>query len=304
MSEYHKPVMLEECLDGMNIQPGGTYVDVTFGGGGHSKGIMGRLESGGRLFAFDQDQDALNNELTEDGFQLIHQNFRHLKNYLRVFGVRQVDAVLADLGVSSYQFDKADRGFSIRFEALLDMRMDQESDLTAVRILNEYEENHLAEVFKTYGELRGSYRMAKAIVAARAESSVETMEQLKKIVKPYMPPRKENQFMAQLFQALRIEVNDELNALKEMLEQAAEVLRPGGRLVVMSYHSLEDRLVKNFINNGKFEGEAEKDFYGNKLVPLKKVSRKPITANEEELKVNTRSRSAKLRIAEKLDTKI
>ena len=303
MSDYHKPVMLEECLKGMNIQPGGTYVDVTFGGGGHSKGIMNCLSEGGRLFAFDQDQDALNNELPEEGFQLIHQNFRHLKNYLRVFGVRQVDAVLADLGVSSYQFDKADRGFSIRFEALLDMRMDQESDLTAVRILNEYEENELAEIFKNYGELRGSYRMARAIVNARSNASVTTMEELKQIAKPFMPPRKENQFMAQLFQALRIEVNDELNALKEMLEQASEILRPGGRLVVMSYHSLEDRLVKNFINNGKFEGEAEKDFYGNKLVPLKKISRKPITATAEELTLNTRSRSAKLRIAEKLDVK-
>ena len=303
MSDYHKPVMLEECLKGMNIQPGGTYVDVTFGGGGHSKGIMNCLSEGGRLFAFDQDQDALNNELPEEGFQLIHQNFRHLKNYLRVFGVRQVDAVLADLGVSSYQFDKADRGFSIRFEALLDMRMDQESDLTAVRILNEYEENELAEIFKNYGELRGSYRMARAIVNARSSASVTTMEELKQIAKPFMPPRKENQFMAQLFQALRIEVNDELNALKEMLEQASEILRPGGRLVVMSYHSLEDRLVKNFINNGKFEGEAEKDFYGNKLVPLKKISRKPITATAEELTLNTRSRSAKLRIAEKLDVK-
>lgn len=296
--------MLQECLDGMNIQSDGTYVDVTFGGGGHSRGIMSRLGDGGRLFAFDQDQDALNNELTEDGFQLIHQNFRHLKNYLRVFGVRQVDAVLADLGVSSYQFDKADRGFSIRFEALLDMRMDQENDLTAVRILNEYEENELAEIFKNYGELRGSYRVARAIVNARTTSSVSTMEELKQIVKPFMPPRKENQFMAQLFQALRIEVNDELNALKEMLEQAAEILRPGGRLVVMSYHSLEDRLVKNFINNGKFEGEVEKDFYGNKLVPLKKVSRKPITATAAELQENTRSRSAKLRIAEKLDLKL
>lgn len=303
MSEYHKPVMLEDCLSAMNIQPGGTYVDVTFGGGGHSREIMNRLGEGGRLFAFDQDQDALGNELADEGFQLIHQNFRHLKNYLRVFGVRKVDAVLADLGVSSYQFDKADRGFSIRFEALLDMRMDQESDLTAVRILNEYDENELAEIFKNYGELKGSYRVARTIVAARKEAPVETMEQLKKLVKPFTPQRKENQFMAQLFQALRIEVNDELNALKEMLEQAADILKPGGRLVVMSYHSLEDRLVKNFINNGKFEGEAEKDFYGNKLVSLKKISRKPITASEEELKLNTRSRSAKLRIAEKLDVK-
>lgn len=298
---YHIPVMLQECLQGLDIQPSGVYVDVTFGGGGHSKAIVDKLE-GGHLYGFDQDADAqVNTEnFPHDKFTLIDANFRYLKKYLRLQGVSQVDGILADLGVSSHQFDTADRGFSIRFDAPLDMRMNQNSELTAQKVLNTYQEKELHRIFGMYGEVTNAKTLAAKIVTARVNNKIETIAQLKTIIGPLVPKREENKYLAQVFQALRIEVNDELKALEEMLMQAAEVLRPGGRLVVMSYHSLEDRLVKNFIAKGKFHGEIEKDLFGNENKPLKAVNRKVIEATEAEIKMNNRARSSKLRIAEKL----
>jgi 16S rRNA (cytosine1402-N4)-methyltransferase len=299
MSSYHVPVMLKECLDGLNIRPDGTYVDVTFGGGGHSKAILGKLGKNGRLLAFDQDADAQQNIIGDDRFEFIDQNFRYLKNFCRLHNAIPVDGILADLGVSSYQFDQAERGFSIRFDAELDMRMNQADKLSAKEVINTYSEAELHRIFGIYGEIQNARSLAKTIVTARLNGSISTVADLKNAISALIPRGKENKYLAQVFQALRIEVNQELEALKDFLIQSAEVLMAGGRLVVMSYHSLEDRLVKNFIARGKFSGELEKDIYGNDQKPLDAISRGAITASEEEIKTNNRARSAKLRIAVK-----
>ncbi|RYY34194.1 MAG: 16S rRNA (cytosine(1402)-N(4))-methyltransferase RsmH [Sphingobacteriaceae bacterium] len=299
MSNYHTPVMLQECIEGLNIKPSGTYVDVTFGGGGHSREILKHLGDDGQLLAFDQDADAQQNIPADDRFTFIDQNFRYLKNFCRLHGAIPVDGILADLGVSSYQFDQADRGFSIRFDAELDMRMNQASELTAKQVVNTYGEAELHRMFGIYGEIQNAKSLAKTIVTARLNTPINTIADLKNAITNLIPRGKENKYLAQVFQALRIEVNQELEALKDFLEQSADVLASGGRLVVMSYHSLEDRLVKNFIAKGKFSGEVEKDFYGNDKKPFDAVSRGAITASEEEIKNNNRARSAKLRIAVK-----
>lgn len=298
-NDYHKPVMLQECIEGLNISPEGTYVDVTFGGGGHSRAIMGRLGDNGRLVAFDQDSDALANAIDDPRFTLLHENFRHLKNFLRMAGIRSVDGLIADLGVSSHQFDEAERGFSTRLDGDLDLRMDRRQELSARDIVNGCDEGEIARLLRLYGELPNAMQLARAICQARKEAPIDTTFRLREAVSHHLPRGYENKYLAMIFQALRIEVNGELEALRLMLEQAAEVLAPGGRLVVMSYHSLEDRLVKNFIKTGNFEGELKKDFYGNPITPLVAISRKAITPSDEELQTNPRSRSAKLRIAEK-----
>ncbi|WP_117172682.1 16S rRNA (cytosine(1402)-N(4))-methyltransferase RsmH [Mariniflexile rhizosphaerae] len=297
--EYHNPVLLKEAVDGLNINPDGIYVDVTFGGGGHSKEILKRLGDKGKLFAFDQDQDALKNTIDDSRFTLINENFRYIKRFLRFYGVKKVDGVLADFGVSSHQFDVAERGFSTRFEADLDMRMDQQNMLSAFQVVNKYEEEQLKQVFLQYGELRAAPAMAKLIVEHRESQPIVTSEELKAVLKKFLPPRHENKVLAQIYQAIRIEVNQEIEALKEFLEQTPELLNEGGRLSLISYHSLEDRLVKRFIRNGLFEGEPERDMYGNFEVPLKKVNGL-IVPSKEEIKNNSRARSAKLRIAEKI----
>jgi 16S rRNA (cytosine1402-N4)-methyltransferase len=291
--------MLTECIDGLNIKEGGIYVDVTFGGGGHSRGILNAMREGS-LIAFDQDIDALKNAPNDKRFQLINKNFSELKSALNAIGVFEIDGLLADLGVSSHQFDEGSRGFSIRFNSDLDMRMDQRGGITAEDILNDYDQRQLTFLFKEYGELRSAHRIASLIVSERNKKRIVTVDDLKKAVADCTPKFKEHTFHAQLFQAIRIEVNQELKVLEEMLLQAVEMLKPGGRLVVMSYHSLEDRIVKNIVNKGSVEGEIQKDFFGNVIgVPLKAINKKPIEAREEEIKKNTRSRSAKLRIAEK-----
>ena len=297
--EYHNPVLLKETVDGLNIHEDGIYVDVTFGGGGHSKEILKRLGPNGKLLAFDQDQDALKNSIDDDRFTLINENFRYLKRFLRFHGVKQVDGILADFGVSSHQFDEAERGFSIRFDAALDMRMNQNDKLSAFHVVNEYEENQLRNVLYNYGELKQAPAMARTIVSARKSAPIETSAQLQEVLKRFLPPRRENKVLAQIFQAIRIEVNQEIEALKEFLEQTPEVLKKGGRLSVISYHSLEDRLVKRFMRNGLFEGEPERDLYGNFEVPFKKIGNM-IVPTSEEIELNNRARSAKLRIAEKL----
>ena len=297
-NEYHTPVMLGEAIEGLAIRPEFTYVDVTFGGGGHSRAIMERLGPEGRLYAFDQDEDARRNAIDDPRFTLIGENFRYLKNYLRLYGVRQVDGVLADLGVSSHQFDVAERGFSTRFDGELDLRMDRRGDTTARDLVNSLDEEGLARILKLYGELPNAKQMAKAMVRARSEKEIVTTGDLKEAVSHHLPRGMENKYLAMLFQALRIEVNGELEALREMLVQAAELLSVGGRLVVISYHSLEDRLVKNFMRSGNFEGVVEKDFYGNPLSPLHQLVSTAATA--EEVAMNGRARSARLRVAEKL----
>lgn len=304
MSSYHKPVMLSECLQALEIKSEGIYVDVTFGGGGHSKAILEHLK-GGKLYSFDQDKDALQNarEINNEAFVFVDANFRFLKRYLKANGITGVDGILADLGVSSHQIDMAERGFSTRFDGVLDMRMDRNSSLTAKEVVNTYKETDLQNVFGMYGEVRNAKTLAAAIVAARVNKPVNSSADLKEILKRFAQRGKENKYYAQVFQALRIEVNDELKALEEFLVQSAEILNPGGRLVVMAYHSLEDRLVKNFINKGNFIGEDEKDFYGNVLRPLIPVNKKPITAGKDEISENNRARSAKLRIATKVNSK-
>lgn len=300
-STYHEPVMLSECLDGLNIQPEGTYVDVTFGGGGHSRAILERLTTG-RLLVFDQDPDAVANaEKFKDDkrFTFIAANFRHIKRYLKLHKAEKVDGVLADLGVSSHQINTPERGFSTRFEADLDMRMNPNGEKTAREVLNVRSTAELQRILGMYGEVTNAKTAAEAIFAARHNSPIETVNDLKGILMRYAPKHRENKYFAQVFQALRIEVNDELSVLEEFLTQIPEILNPGGRLVVMSYHSLEDRLVKNFIQKGKFDGEVEKDFYGNAIRPLVSVTRKPVEATQEEVARNPRARSAKLRIAEK-----
>ena len=299
MSNYHNPVMLQECIDGLAIKKDGTYVDVTFGAGGHSKEILKHLGKEGRLLAFDQDADAQQNIIDDERFVFIDQNFRYLKNFCRLHDAIPVDGILADLGVSSYQFDQAERGFSIRFDAELDMRMNQASDLSAKEVVNNYTEAELHRIFGIYGEIQNAKSLANTIVTARLNAPIITVADLKNVISARIPKGKENKYLAQVFQALRIEVNQELEALKDFLIQTADVLAVGGRLVVMSYHSLEDRLVKNFIAKGKFSGEVEKDFFGNDQKPFDAVSRGAITASEEEIFSNNRARSAKLRIAVK-----
>ncbi len=296
---YHDPVLLFESVDGLNVKPDGTYVDVTFGGGGHSREILGRLSGSGRLYAFDQDADARRNAPEDERFTLIPQNFRHLRKFLRFYGVRSVDGILADLGVSSHQFDSSERGFSTRFDAALDMRMDREAGISALDVVNDYDEQRLAGVLYEYGELRNSRAMAGEIARARRDKPIRTSFELREVLAKFLPRAKEHKILAQVFQAIRIEVNGEIEALKEFLAQTAEVIKPGGRLSVISYHSLEDRLVKRFINNGIFEGEPEKDFYGNVSTPFRKIG-KLIVPTEEEIKRNNRARSAKLRIAERI----
>jgi len=297
--EYHNPVLLHPTVDGLNIKPDGIYVDVTFGGGGHSKEILKRLGPNGKLFAFDQDEDALANALPDERFTLINENFRFIKRFLRFHGVKAVDGILADLGVSSHQFDVPERGFSTRFDAELDMRMSQKNDLNAYRVVNEYEEQDLRRVFFDYGELKNAPALARTIVEARREYPIKTTDELKEVLKRYLPEKVRNKILAQIYQAIRIEVNQEMDVLKEFIEQSLEILKPGGRFSVISYHSLEDRLVKRFIKNGMFEGEPERDFFGNYSVPFKTIG-KLIVPDDEEIKINNRARSAKLRIAEKI----
>ena len=297
--EYHNPVLLKETVDGLNIKPDGIYVDVTFGGGGHSKEILKRLGPNGKLFAFDQDEDALANALPDERFTLINENFRFVKRFLRFYGVKSVDGILADLGVSSHQFDVPERGFSTRFDAELDMRMSQKNDLNAYRVVNEYDNVNLKRVFLDYGELKNAPALARTIIEAREEQPIKTTDELKEVLARYLPERVRNKILAQIYQAIRIEVNQEMDVLKEFLEQSLEILNPGGRLSVISYHSLEDRLVKRFMKNGMFEGEPERDFFGNFSVPFKTVG-KLIVPDNAEIKENNRARSAKLRIAEKI----
>ncbi len=297
--EYHNPVLLHPTVDGLNIKPDGIYVDVTFGGGGHSKEILRRLGPNGKLFAFDQDEDALANALPDERFTLINENFRFIKRFLRFHGVKAVDGILADLGVSSHQFDVPERGFSTRFDAELDMRMSQKNDLNAYRVVNEYEEQDLRRVFFDYGELKNAPVLARTIVEARQDYPIKTTDELKDVLARYLPERVKNKILAQIYQAIRIEVNQEMDVLKEFIEQSLEILKPGGRFSVISYHSLEDRLVKRFIKNGMFEGEPERDFYGNFSVPFKTIG-KLIVPDDAEIKINNRARSAKLRIAEKI----
>ena len=298
-TSYHDPVLLKESVDGLDIKPNGVYVDVTYGGGGHSREILKRLGPGGKLFGFDQDPDAQRNVIDDDRFELIPENFRYIKRFLRLYGYKKVDGILADLGVSSHQFNEADRGFSTRFDARLDMRMNQKSSIDAVQIVNDYAEEDLVRIFKEFGELRNAPRLAREIVAARQNKKIITIQDLKDVCAPLVPARIENKQMAQVFQAIRIEVNQEMDVLHEFLEQTKELLDIGGRLSVISYLSLEDRPVKRFIRNGLFEGEPEKDVFGRVSVPFKKVGGL-IVPSKAELKANSRSRSAKLRIAERI----
>lgn len=297
---YHNPVMLKKSVDGLNIQPDGIYVDVTFGGGGHSKAILEQLK-GGRLIAFDQDADALANAFDDPRFTLIHQNFKYLKNFLRLHQASKIDGLIADLGVSSHQFDIPERGFSTRYDGDLDARMDKRNERTAATLINTYSVNDLTKIFRLYGELKNAYTISKKIVEVRSLTPIKTVDELKACLAPHAPRHRENKFYAQVFQALRIEVNEELEALENLLKQCVEVVKPGGRVVFLSYHSLEDRLVKNFIKAGNFEGKLEKDFYGNIISPFKSITRKPLIASEEEIETNSRARSAKLRIAEKTE---
>lgn len=299
LMEYHNPVLLKESVDGLNIKPDGVYVDVTFGGGGHSREILSRLGENGKIYAFDQDEDALVNAIDDPRFTLINENFRFLKRFLRFHNVKEVDGILGDFGVSSHQFNVAERGFSTRFEAKLDMRMSQKGSLSAYGVINEYEEKQLRQMFYEYADLRNAQTLAAEIVKQRQVAPIESSEKLNEILRPFLFKEKEHKILAQIYQAIRIEVNQEIEVLKEFLLQTPEVLKKGGRLSLISYHSLEDRLVKRFIRSGLFEGEPEKDFYGNISVPLKKV-KGLIVPGAEEIRRNNRARSAKLRIAKKL----
>ena len=296
--EYHNPVLLKESVDGLDIKPDGIYVDVTFGGGGHSREILSRLGPNGRLYAFDQDEDALANSIDDERFVLINENFRFIKRFLRFHNVKSVDGILGDLGVSSHQFDVAERGFSTRFEGELDMRMSQKQDLNAFKVVNEYDEENLRRVFLDYGELKNAPVIARVIIEAREFEPIKNTEQLKVVLGRFLQAHKSHKILAQMYQAIRIEVNQEMEVLKEFLEQSLEILKPGGRLSVISYHSLEDRLVKRIMKNGMFEGEPERDFFGNFSVPFKTIG-KLIVPDFQEIKSNNRARSAKLRIAEK-----
>jgi 16S rRNA (cytosine1402-N4)-methyltransferase len=296
---YHLPALLTESIAGLNLRPEGIYVDVTFGGGGHSRAILDQLTSG-RLIAFDQDTDAAANTISDEKFTLLNQNFRYLKNNLRYLGINAIDGLIADLGVSFHQFDEQERGFSFRSDAELDMRMNRQSSVKASDILRTYEEGKLADVFYKYGELTNSRKLAAAIVRARTTKQVNTVSDLMSALTGLVPPWEENKFYARLFQSLRIEVNHEMDALTEMLTHALQMLKPGGRLAVITYHSLEDRLVKNFFRSGNFEGNSDKDFYGNVTTPFRMVNRKVIVPAEDEIAANSRARSARLRIAEKI----
>lgn len=297
---YHNPVMLQESVDGLEIKKDGIYVDVTYGGGGHSKEILKRLGEKGRLIAFDQDADVEGNVVNDERLVMVPQNFKYLKNYLKMYGITQIDGLLADLGVSSHQFDVGERGFSIRFDGPLDMRMSKSNLITAAKIVNEYSEEDLVRLFREYGEINNVKKLVFEIVSKRMGSKFKTTTDLIEVAEKLVPGKMKNKYLAQVFQALRIEVNSELDVLKELLIQAKEVLKPEGRLVVITYHSLEDRLVKNFLKKGSFSGELEKDFFGNQLLDFKLITRKPVTPGNEELQLNNRARSAKLRIAEKL----
>jgi 16S rRNA (cytosine1402-N4)-methyltransferase len=299
-NNYHVPVMLKECIEGLNINPSGVYVDVTFGGGGHSREILKKLDKDGVLIAFDQDPDAQRNKIDDSRFLFVDQNFGFLKNNLRLLGYKEVDGILADLGVSSHQFNEPSRGFSTRFDADLDMRMDKQRPVSAAVVLNTYPEEKLHKIFGIYGEVKNAKSLARAIVTARMEQPILTLSGFKQAIAAHVPKGKENKYLAQVFQALRIEVNAEIEVLESFLVQSAQVIKPGGRLVVMAYHSLEDRPVKNFIAKGKFRGEVEKDFFGNEQKPFKAVTRKAVIADESELQSNSRSRSAKLRIGERI----
>lgn len=299
-NKYHVPVLLKKTVDGLNIKPNGVYVDVTFGGGGHSREILGRLGENGRLFGFDQDKDAQVNVLSDDRFQLIPENFRYIKRFLRFHGIKKVDGILGDFGVSSHQFDVAERGFSTRFDANLDMRMNQDESLSAFNVINEYDEEDLRKVFYEYGELRCAPKMARLICIARSENQIKTSDQLKAIINPCLQKRREHKMLAQVYQAIRIEVNQEIQVLKEFLIQTKDLLNLGGRLSLISYHSLEDRLVKRFIRSGMFEGEPEKDLYGRVSVPFKKIGGLIVPTDDEIMK-NSRARSAKLRVAERIE---
>lgn len=299
-SHYHTSVLLRESIGGLAVKPDGVYVDLTFGGGGHSKALLDELGESGKLFAFDQDEEAWENAPDDNRFTLVRQNFRFLKNNLRLYGFPKVDGVLADLGVSSHQFDKPERGFSIRFDAELDMRMNKHSDKTAKHILNEYEESDLKKLFFVYGDLKNAGKVARNIVQARSRQKINRVEELKQVLEPLTPSHKWHSFLAKVFQALRIEVNDEMKVLEEMLLQCEDVIKPGGRLVVIAYHSLEDRMVKHLMRSGNLSGKVEKDFYGNMLRPFKPLSSKPIVPTDEEIENNNRARSARLRIAERL----
>lgn len=297
--EYHSPVLLHASVAGLFIKPEGVYVDVTFGGGGHSKEILKHLGTAGKLYAFDQDEDALANALPDERFTLIHENFRYIKRFLRFHNIKSVDGILADLGVSSHQFDVAERGFSTRFDAELDMRMSKRTERSAATIVNDYDAQNLTRVFYEYGELKNAAAIARAIIEARSSQKINNTAQLKEVLSRFLPTHKTHKILAQIYQAIRIEVNQEIEVLQEFLLQALELLKPGGRLSVISYHSLEDRLVKRFMKNGLFEGEPERDFFGNYAVPFKLVE-KLIVPNTQEIQMNNRARSAKLRIAEKL----
>ncbi|MDC6390780.1 16S rRNA (cytosine(1402)-N(4))-methyltransferase RsmH [Maribacter sp. PR1] len=296
---YHNPVLLKESVDGLAIKENGVYVDVTFGGGGHSKEILKRLGEKGKLFAFDQDEDAQSNRLDDERFVLIGENFRYITQFLKFYGIRKVDGILADFGVSSHQFDEAVRGFSTRFDAELDMRMSKRNSLSANEVINRYSYDDLRKVFFVYGDLRNANAIANTIISAREINPIRTTEELKEVLKKFLPEHKKHKILAQIYQAIRIEVNQEIAVIKEFLEQVPELLKKGGRLSVISYHSLEDRLVKRFIRSGQFEGEPEKDFYGNIDVPLKKAGQL-IVPSKEEIAINSRARSAKLRIAKRI----
>lgn len=300
-NHYHIPVLLQACVDSLQINPNGVYVDLTFGGGGHSKEILKHLGSKGKLISFDQDSDAAKNVPDDERIIFVQQNFRFLKNYLRLNGITEVDGILGDLGVSSHQFDVPERGFSIRFDGDLDMRMNQRSDLSAYNVVNEYDEKQLTFIFKTYGELDNAFKLSKAICEARNVEPIKSINEFKNAIKSCTPKFEENRYLAKVFQSIRMEVNQEMEALKECLTQCVEVLKPGGRLVIMSYHSLEDRLVKNIMKSGNIEGKEEKDIiFGTSKKIFKLIGSKPIVPNEEEIKNNSRARSAKLRVAEKI----
>lgn len=299
---YHKPVMLNECLEALDIKPNGTYIDVTYGGGGHSREIVKQLSAEGHLYGFDQDLDAMAGAMTDDRFTFVRSNFRYIKNWMQYYDVDGVDGILADLGVSSHHLDEAERGFSFRYDAPLDMRMNQTARLTAAKVVNEYSEEDLSNIFYLYGEMKNSRKLASTIVKARQQKEIQTTGELADLMRPLLGRDREKKDLAKVFQALRIEVNGEMKVLRQMLQSAIEVLKPGGRLVVMTYHSLEDRMVKNLMKSGNIEGKVEQDFFGNILSPIRPVKKGVITASNTELEENPRSRSAKLRIGEKVDT--